>query len=257
MKPYLLPGVAFTCALIVPAGNLQPVYAIGAPVMEARATELLRNMSDTLQTAKQLRFQAEITYDEVLSSGQKLQYTASFNASVKRPDHLRTNYQGDFRTTGLWYDGKNVTLLDADRKLYATAPAPSEIDGLLERIVEDFGFSIPVADLLYSDPFSVLTKKVTSGQYLGTHAVDGVHTYHLAFTQETVDWQLWIEEGARPLPRKITITYKGLPGSPQYTALLSDWDLSPDLPDPLFTFEPPAGTDRIDFLPATKAEKVR
>ncbi len=255
MKPYLLAGVVFTYALIAPAGNLRPVHALDAPVMEARTEELLRKMCDTLKTAKQLSFQAGITYDEVLSSGQKLQYAASFNASLKRPAHLRTNYRGDMRTTGLWYDGKNVTLLDTERKLYATAPAPSEIDGLLERIVEDFGFSIPVADLLYSDPCSVLTENVTSGQYLGTHAIEGVHTYHLAFTQETVDWQLWIEEGARPVPRKITITYKGLPGSPQYTAVLSDWDLSPDLPDPLFTFEPPAGTDRIDFLPAKKAQE--
>jgi len=30
-----------------------------------------------------------------------------------------------------------------------------------------------------------------------------------------VDWQIWIEQGEKPVPRKVVITYKELPARPQ------------------------------------------
>jgi hypothetical protein len=68
-------------------------------------------------------------------------------------------------------------------------------------------------------------------------------------SQQDIDWQIWVEEGDRPLPRKVTITYKRLPGSPQFTAVISDWDFSPMLAEDFFTFRPPDGSSRIEFLP--------
>jgi len=73
----------------------------------------------------------------------------------------------------------------------------------------------------------------------------------LAFTQKEIDWQIWIEEGPRPLPRKLLITYKNEPLSPQYTAILSGWDLQPRLSDSFAEFHPPIGSDEIQFLKVT------
>jgi hypothetical protein len=73
----------------------------------------------------------------------------------------------------------------------------------------------------------------------------GVPCEHLAFSLGTVDWQIWIEQGARPVPRKIVITYKDEEGTPEYAAILSNWDFQTALPDALFQFEPPAGTTKI------------
>ena len=73
----------------------------------------------------------------------------------------------------------------------------------------------------------------------------GVPCEHLAFTQGNIDWQLWIEDGPRPVPRKFVITYKDEPDSPQFTAVFSNWDFTTELPDFLFTFEPPTGASRI------------
>ncbi len=73
----------------------------------------------------------------------------------------------------------------------------------------------------------------------------GVPCEHLAFTQTNIDWQIWIEDGAKPVPRKFLITYKDEPGSPQFTALFSNWDFETKLPDFVFKFEPPAGASKI------------
>jgi hypothetical protein len=41
---------------------------------------------------------------------------------------------------------------------------------------------------------------------------------HLAFRQLDTDWQLWVEKGSRPLPRKIVITTRYEVGDPQFSA---------------------------------------
>jgi hypothetical protein len=90
-----------------------------------------------------------------------------------------------------------------------------------------------------------LLQKATSGADLGSVAVLGVSCEHLVFTQDRIDWQIWIENGARPVPRKFVITYKDEPDSPQYTAIFSNWDFATKLPDFVFKFEPPAGATKI------------
>ncbi len=58
---------------------------------------------------------------------------------------------------------------------------------------------------------------VQRGEYLGIHEAAGVPCHHLAFEQATIDWQLWIDAGKDPLPRKLVITYKTEDEVPQYT----------------------------------------
>ena len=85
---------------------------------------------------------------------------------------------------------------------------------------------------------------------MGRDRVDGTPCHHIALTRSDIDWQLWIEDSERKLPRKLTITYKSLPGSPQYTAILSDWNFTPAVNERSFVFHPPEGADRIEFIPA-------
>ena len=67
-------------------------------------------------------------------------------------------------------------------------------------------------------------------------------------TSRGVDFQVWVAQGSQPLPRRIVITYKEETGQPQFWADLSNWNLAPEVSDTLFTFTPPDGADRIQFL---------
>ena len=60
----------------------------------------------------------------------------------------------------------------------------------------------------------------------------GVNCHHLAFTQENVDWQVWIQDGPQPFIRKFVITHKNEPGAPEFTALITHWDLTQRIADP-------------------------
>jgi hypothetical protein len=100
--------------------------------------------------------------------------------------------------------------------------------------------------LVVSDPYQNVIHRISSGTDIGPVTVLGVPCEHLAFSLEKVDWQIWIEQGTVPVPRKIVITYKDEEGSPEYTAILSHWDFQTKLPDGLFAFEPTKDVTKID-----------
>jgi hypothetical protein len=85
--------------------------------------------------------------------------------------------------------------------------------------------------------------------YVETTTITDVPCDHLAArTAAGVDFQVWVAQGSEPLPRRIVITYKNENGQPQFWADLSKWNLAPDVSDALFSFTPPNGAERIQFL---------
>jgi len=215
------------------------------------ADRILREASEYLQAAGEFTFRAEIAYDEVISTGEKIQYGGTVDVAVRRPDRLRVRMDGDERRMHLFYDGSTITVYNPNKDFYAVTEAPDRIDTAVDLIFDKFGITVPIADLVYADPYAVLTANVESVSVIGLHGCSGRRCHHLAFTQEGVDWQIWIEDGPQPVPRKLVINYKNQPGSPQYEARFTDWDFRPLIADGYFRFHPPDGADQIEFaLPA-------
>ncbi|WP_051470189.1 DUF2092 domain-containing protein [Fischerella sp. PCC 9605] len=133
--------------------------------------------------------------------------------------------------------------------MYATAAAPSTIDDALDYAMEKFGVSAPLADLVFSNPYAVMTENVKTGTYRGLNSVQGKSCHHLVFTQETIDWQIWIENNQQSLPCKLVINYNKQNATPQYTAILTNWNLKSNLSDRQFTFVAPTNSKKIEFLP--------
>ena len=86
---------------------------------------------------------------------------------------------------------------------------------------------------MYANPYEVLRRDVEFGFYVGLSDVAGTRCHHLAFVEQVIDWQIWIEDGTQLVPRKLVITYKTLPGAPQFEAVFSEWDLATRTPDAL------------------------
>ena len=107
-------------------------------------------------------------------------------------------------------------------------------------------------DLAFADPYACLTENVGRGEYVGIGYVFDKKAHHLAFRQPAVDWQIWIEDGGQSLPLKVVITFKDLPGDPQYTAFLSDWNLSAQENESAYKLDLPSNAKQVDFAPATQ-----
>ena len=156
---------------------------------------------------------------------------------------------GDTDDRQLIYDGKTITLMDKTKNFYTTIAAPADIDAALEHAVQAFNLRAPLADLIYTKSYEYLTEGALSGFYVGLSKVQGVPCHHLAFREKDIDWQIWIEDGPTPLPRKFLITDKKAQGL-QFTAVFTKWNTSPQLEDSLFTFVAPEKAEKIDILPA-------
>jgi len=172
----------------------------------------------------------------------------------KRPNGIYVDQQAEVGHKRFWFDGQSIHLYEPETGNFAEETLKGNSDKALEFTINQLKFSPPLADFLTSDPAKTLLKSVVKGFVVGPSIVNGIPCRHLAFLDRLIDWQIWIEEGKLPLPRKLIITYKTLPNSPQYTAILSDFDLISRLPDHLFNPQIPPSAVRLPFLKAAQME---
>ena len=215
--------------------------------VEPRADEILRQMGRCLADAQQFSFVAHDMIDETLPTGQKIQLSNIRRLKVRRPDRIQAELVGDTENERAWYAGTKLTFYSPERNVYSIIDVPDNIDEMLDYIVANYGMTVPVADFLFSDPYRMAMEKVRSGRYLGVHHVMGVKCHHLAFRQEGLDWQIWIDAGKLAVPRKLVITYKEMPDHPQYVLFIGEWDLSANHADELFVFEAPKDAKQEDM----------
>ena len=222
--------------------------------VDPRADRILREMGEYLATAQEFTFQADVSYDKVRSTGEKILFGGRVEVSVRRPDRLHGRFDGDERRHHIVFKGRSFTFYNVVENLYARMEVPAGLDAAIDAVFEATGISVPIADLVYSNPYRTLIENAQTGFVVGRHAVAGVPCHHLAFSNEAIDWQIWIEDGPRPVPRRLVITYKNEPNAPQYDARLLAWDFEPRLSSHYFEFHPPAGSAEIDFLPVMQKE---
>jgi hypothetical protein len=222
------------------------------PAIDPKADNILQQMGNYLAGAREFSLEAHKMTDFLLDTGQKIQLSDTTKAVVKRPNKIWAQSTGDTQNEQVWYKGTTLAILNQLENAYGVIDVPDNIDEMMDYIVEKLDIAVPLADLLFSDPYKMAMENVRSGQYIGLHCVKDVKCHHLAFRQEGLDWQIWIEDSDKPLPRKLVITYKELPGHPQFIALLGKWDLTSKVSDDLFVFKAPEGASKIDLVPAAK-----
>jgi hypothetical protein len=243
--------IVILCATLIGHPALS-AEAADLPAIDAKADQILRQMTDYLKSLEQFSFRAENTIEEVLSTGQKLQFADTIDVYVSRPNRLCATGSGDRFNQRFHYDGKAVTLFDKDNNVYATIKAPGTIEEALDYALEAFNLSAPLSEIIYRNAYDILTEEVESALYVGLSTIRGAKCHHLAFRQKDIDWQIWVEDSKTPLPRKFIITEKWVTGAPQFSSQIDDWNTSAHLEDTLFEFVVPEDAERIAFLPAEK-----
>jgi hypothetical protein len=203
-------------------------------------------MGAFLRSQRAMIITARTTTDEVLDNGQKVQRNGVATLRMSRPDRLRADVSSDRRNEQLFYDGKTFTIYQPSLGYYGSFNAPPTLAQLVDEAEQRYGIDMPLADLFAWGTARSPAANVKGAIDLGPSMVDGVKCEHYAFHQADVDWEIWIQQGPQPLPRKMVITTTTEKTQPQHVAVMS-WDLSPRLDDSMFTFTPPATAQRIDF----------
>jgi hypothetical protein len=221
-------------------------------VVSPEAQAVLDRMTNYLRGLQSFSVESQASRDEVVAFGYKLQNNERSTLIVERPNHIRVDLEGDIRNRKFYYNGKSFVMYSPDDKAYVSTPATDNLDRLIGGLL-DAGVEMPLIDVIYQSFAGTLTETVKGGILVGESTINGVVCDQLAFRQANVDWQLWVEKGARPVPRKVVITTRYEVGDPQYQAVMS-WNVQPKLDKSTFTFTPPKDVEEIQFADAAAVQ---
>lgn len=230
----------------------------GMDEVDPEALAMLDRMAANLRGLKTFRVRSEATRETVFDNGQKLQFLEAATYDVATPDRMQVEVRSDARTWRAYYDGARMTIHEPARNAYVTFPATGTVGEVVLAADTQLGLRMPLLDLFMWGTPAAGDHKPTSGMRIGTSRVGDEVVGHYAFRDSELDYEIWISEGDRPLPRKLVITTKTNPALPQYSALYF-WTLDPPPPAGGFTFAPGPNDRLVDYgtarLAATAATR--
>ncbi len=228
----------------VPAGAQTPAPAAAKSAIDPKAMAALDRMGAYLRTLKAFEVRAVTSTEEVLDDGQKDETGGVTQLVAQMPDRLRISVTSDRQDRLYLYNGKEFTLYARRLGYYATVPAPPTIRQLADQLDDKYGISVPLEDLFLWGATGSSPPAITAGTDLGPGQIDGTTCEHFAYRQDGLDWQIWIQKGDFPLPRKLVLTTTTDEARPQYAAVYA-WNLAPSFNDGAFTFDPPSDAHKI------------
>jgi hypothetical protein len=230
-------GLALSCA---PASS---------QAIDKDADDILLAMTNYVKGLKAFSVDYDTDHEIVDKVGQKIQYSASGGITASRAEGFRMTRKGPYADIEVTFDGKVISLYGKSMNVFAQIESPGPtIDDAVEEFRMSTGLDAAGGDLLSADPYAVLTDGATAGSVVGSAYVGGIECDHLAFRNDAVDWQIWVQKGEQPLPLKYVITTKWVTGAPQYALRLSNWNIAPAIDGMNFAFAPPAGAKKLDQI---------
>ena len=230
-------------ALLLAPGLAFAQQAPAPPLTGAKA--ILKSMSDWLGAQKSLELTFDSDIEIITPQLEKIQFTNSGTMVLVRPDKLRGHRVGGYADVELVFDGKTASVLGKNLNAYAQLEMPGTVDQMLAAMRAGYGVAMPAGDFLLSRPYDVLVADVLEAKHIGRGVIDGTECEHLAFRNGETDWQVWVEVGPKPMPRKIVITSKTMAAAPQYTVRINSWKTDVTPAAGTFAFVPPAGAKKL------------
>ena len=221
-------------------------------VMDKRAMDALKLMSDTLSKAKTVRFQARSMVPVRTPGGVWINLYGTSQVVMQGPDKLFANTAGDFAPYDFYFDGKTITRYSPDKNLYSVKESPGTIDDMIEKAYSEEGKSFPYADMLVSEPYAVMADGLISALYIGQSTLrplsgqGSVKTNHLVFSNKGVQWQIWIDAGDH-LPRLVVATYLDDASEPSYSVEFGDWKIDEPVSADAFIFKNVSNAAKVEF----------
>jgi hypothetical protein len=253
----LMAGCTAMLLLSVPATtDAQQAVPAARPrsAVDQDALAALERMGAALRARIIFVLTADITDEDVLNSGEKLQFAGTVEISARRPDRFKVSIMSDIKDRQIYYDGKQVTVYAPKLGMYGQFTAPATIAQTLRAARERYDIELPLADLFTWGTDESAASKLRSGFLVRPEHISGRACDHYAFRQENVDWQIWIAAEGAALPCKLVITNTEDDSRPQYTAVLR-WNFPNALAEDVFAFKPPsAGANRIVIVDMAAAQ---
>lgn len=234
-------GTLVLCLAVAMPARAQPAER------DATALAALQKMGTYLRSLDAFRITGPSATEYVMEDGQKYRLDGEVDYLARLPGQLRARITNAGQSRELFMDGRTLTVYSPGLGYYATAPLLGDLQQLLVDVQQRYAVQLPLADLFWFGTAQAPLDSVKAASIVGPARVGGAQTTQYAFRQDGVDWQVWIEDGARPLPRRFVITDTTDAARPQYTVDLQ-WELKPRTTASDFSFTPGSSDHRITLL---------
>lgn len=251
-----------TLGVAVLSWMLFSISVLAEPNIDEKSQELLEKMSASIKEAQNLSVEI-VTDINIEIGGLKQNMSQGQSVAISRPNRfaLRSDQSAMGGMTVI-SDGDRLYQSLSGMDFYVEKEAPesfaafqaSQLDEVpgMGAMLGEMQNQIPSVDALMSDdPYRDLTNKVDSVRYIHAETVDGVEAHKLEFTNELIDFTLWLKNEDAPLPLRVSANLgkmleeisRTLPGGESLNAVLEisykDWNLAAELSDADFAFTPP------------------
>jgi hypothetical protein len=204
-----------------------------------QALAVLQRTCDFLGSVTSFTAQVDVTIDRYLESGDKVPTSSRRTIRVQQPDHAAADVVGAKENQRMVYNGKTWTAIDRLNAKHFSIGTLPRLEDALPDLRQKRKVNMPFGDLLQRDAFDTLSIGVKSAEYVGVQDLNGTPCHHVAFTQDKVDWELWVKTGDQPLPMKLVASYKTAPKTPRFTWICAKWEINQPQPPGAFAVELP------------------
>jgi len=227
-----------------------------AKSLDPDADKILQAMSAYVGSLAAFSVNIDIDNEIISGDGQKIQLSSFETVVMERPGNFHVHRKGMFGELTLIFAGKTLTVYGKTLNAYVQREVTGTTDDAIRVLEIETGLNVPGADLMFSDPYAILSNGLESSVYIGIAYVNGIECHHLAFRKAKVDWQLWVQAGDEPFPMKYVITSKWATGAPQYEVRLRGWNPKPLINAGQFSFLVPNGARKLEAIPVNEMGEI-
>jgi thiol-disulfide isomerase/thioredoxin len=250
---------ALFCSLVL-AGPGRAAQAPGGdakagPPASPKAETVLRRMSEFYKKAQSCA--VDVVREQKIGP---VALNMTFTVAIQRPNRFAIHSTPAGPTAfDVVSDGKKLYVSLAQFQKYTESDAPNTIEEAVGKdlILRGILQFLLVNDLYSADPYAKLMEGVKTATNTGQEKLDGAPAYHLKFTLDQVDWEMWVAAEGDPLVRRLVVDLtKAMASSPfagqfknqkaELTENFKNWRIDRGVDEKSFAFEPPKGAQKVE-----------
>ena len=211
---------------------------------DSRAVESLDKLTETIGNMESLSYTVDsyIITENASESGK----TSDVYIKGSNKMFIHNNYTDTRGDKSFWYNGEKFAYFLYKKNEYDILDAPDNILKLIDAINSKYDIYFPAADFLYPTLTDDMMDNYNQILFFGDKKIGPLECIVIEATNEESIVQIWIEKETN-LPHKMIITSKTNENK-FYEAIYTNWKTNPKLPDIMFEFQPPIGSERKKFV---------
>ncbi|HWY74876.1 MAG TPA: DUF2092 domain-containing protein [Verrucomicrobiae bacterium] len=246
----------------------------GATVRTARgsqAANTIRRSLEFYQAVRSFTLDCELELHVVKASFSG-DIADTYSVAMQRPNRMALVLKDNTNAVSVVCDGSRVFTCVGAPNPVESEPAPASLADIKGDAIHKHSAHLDPLDYLrplidYGRP-DILADGAAAAKSAGAESIDGSTCSHICFAGKGCVWQVWVEEGARPVVHKLECdvsasAIKSFTADPQMAgatismiARYRNWKLNPEFPVDTFKFTPPPGTEIAELLSRTMAKSL-